>query len=186
MKMPNSQTINATISGTVILSNDITITNVYYILSFIVSLIYVSQLTCFSICYLNFFVDKSLILQSLSQKRIGIAKRLGDLYVFYALPTSCTILPPFASHILSSLDSNSTLWHHRLGHLSDYVYKCIATQFPFIPYNKIGPCDICHFSNKKCLPFPVSTNTSYVIFELIHADIWGPYSTPSIDGHRYF
>lgn len=44
MKMPNDHTTNATISGTVIVSNFITLTNVYYIHSFIVNLIYVTQL----------------------------------------------------------------------------------------------------------------------------------------------
>lgn len=45
MKMPNGHATNATISGHVILSNYIMLTNVYYIPSFEVNLISVTQLT---------------------------------------------------------------------------------------------------------------------------------------------
>ncbi|KAK2391726.1 putative mitochondrial protein [Trifolium repens] len=30
------------------------------------------------------------------------------------------------------------------------------------------------------------TSSSSKIFDIVHADIWGPYSIPSIDGHKYF
>jgi len=40
-------------------------------------------------------------------------------------------------------------------------------------------------SKKNCL-FPISTTVSLKFFELIHVDIWGPYSIPSFEGHRFF
>ena len=38
------------------------------------------------------------------------------------------------------------------------------------------------------LPFPasISSSSSSSCFDLIHADIWGPYSTPSLNGSKYF
>ena len=36
------------------------------------------------------------------------------------------------------------------------------------------------------MPFPKSTSVSLSCFDLIHADIWGPYSTSSLNGSRYF
>ncbi|XP_061373503.1 uncharacterized protein LOC133315841 [Gastrolobium bilobum] len=36
------------------------------------------------------------------------------------------------------------------------------------------------------LPFPSSITKSTNVFQLLHADIWGPYSVPSIHGYRYF
>jgi hypothetical protein len=42
MKMPNGSTTNSTICGTVILSNFITLQNVYYIPSFTVNLVSVT------------------------------------------------------------------------------------------------------------------------------------------------
>lgn len=38
----------------------------------------------------------------------------------------------------------------------------------------------------KRLPFPLSISTSSKNVALVYADIYGPYSTPSIDGHYYF
>lgn len=56
----------------------------------------------------------------------------------------------------------------------------MATEFPFLPFTKIGPGDICHYSKQKCLPFPVSTSMSSNIFDLVHANTWGPIIAPSL------
>lgn len=167
MNMPNGNTTNATIFGTVILSKFITLQNVYYIPEFNVNLISVTQLTSTSTCYFTFQHDKCLILQNMSQKMIGLARRLGDLYVFYVEPISCN--PPSASTCNASytLDNDANIWHLRLDHISDSVHKCISVQFPFIPFNKIGPYHTCHFSKHKSLPYPVSTSISSHIFELV-------------------
>lgn len=73
-----------------------------------------------------------------------------------------------------------------LGNISDSIHKCISAQFPFIPFNKYGPCDTFQFSKHKNLPYPVSTTSSSKKFDLVHVDIWGPYSTLSINGHKHF
>ena len=38
----------------------------------------------------------------------------------------------------------------------------------------------------SCLSFPESTSRSLHCFELIHIDIWAPFSIPSKNGSRYF
>ena len=40
--------------------------------------------------------------------------------------------------------------------------------------------------SKKRLPFPLSSSKSKKCFDLIHIDVWGPYSVTSIHGHKYF
>ena len=47
-------------------------------------------------------------------------------------------------------------------------------------------CDACHKAKQKKLIFPVSSSHSLSPFALIHVDIWGPCSTTSIHGHKYF
>jgi hypothetical protein len=47
-------------------------------------------------------------------------------------------------------------------------------------------CDICHFAKQRKLPFNTSHSIAKTNFELLHFDIWGPLSTTSIHGHRYF
>lgn len=87
-----------------------------------------------------------------------------------------------------NIDDLAELWHYRLGHLYASIHKCLSFQFPYVSYkSKAGfPCDICHFSKKKVLPYSNSNSKGTHIFELLHYDIWGPYATPSIYDHIYF
>ena len=47
-------------------------------------------------------------------------------------------------------------------------------------------CYVYPLAKQHKFPFPKSTSVSLSCFDLIHADIWGPYSTPSLNGSRYF
>lgn len=47
-------------------------------------------------------------------------------------------------------------------------------------------CHICPQAKQKRLKFPDSLYKSSVIFQLIHADEWGPYRTPTYDRKYYF
>ena len=38
----------------------------------------------------------------------------------------------------------------------------------------------------KRLPFHLSVSSSFSCFDIIHANIWGPYSTPSLNGLNIF
>ena len=40
--------------------------------------------------------------------------------------------------------------------------------------------------SKKKLPFPLSASKSKKYFDLIHVDVWEPYSSSSIHVHKYF
>lgn len=122
------------------------------------------------------------------KRTIGTADRHGDLYVIQAQATFSEPLEHFSCNTAFTFTDTTTLWHHRLGHTSDSVHKCITSQFPSIAYklNKQFPCDTCQFSKQRRLPYAISTSQSYKIFDILHADIWGPYSIASISGHKYF
>jgi len=79
-----------------------------------------------------------------------------------------------------------TLCHFRLRHVSNKCIDVIMTKFPFVKYNKSIVCDVCHFANQKRLLFSITTSNSKKCFELIHVDVWRPYSIPSIHDHKYF
>ena len=36
------------------------------------------------------------------------------------------------------------------------------------------------------MPFPSSSMKTSASFELLHLDVWGPYTTPTFDGNKYF
>ncbi|KAK2413561.1 putative mitochondrial protein [Trifolium repens] len=189
MGLPNGHKTNATISGTVKISSSITLYNVYYIPSFTVNLISVTKLLTSLDCHITFHPNNCLIVQNSTKKMIGTAERHGDLYALQVHAPVSLLSPMFSCNSVSNNMDDASLWHCRLGHISDSIHKCIASKFPFIAYknhNKNTPCDVCHFSKQRILPYPNSITHSSNIFDLLHADIWGPYATPSVSGHRYF
>lgn len=52
--------------------------------------------------------------------------------------------------------------------------------------NKDEPCDICFKAKQTRVSFPVSSSNENELFELIHCDVWGPYSVSSSSGASYF
>ena len=89
-------------------------------------------------------------------------------------------IKPFGStHIINTVNVSAsdleTLWHFRLGHISNKCIDVIKNKFPFVKYNKSFVCDVCRFTKQKRLSFPISTSKSEKCFDLIHVDIWGPY-----------
>ena len=52
--------------------------------------------------------------------------------------------------------------------------------------NKSFDCTICPLTKQKRLHFPLSISSSSSCFDLVHADVWGPYSTISLNGSKYF
>lgn len=76
------------------------------------------------------------------------------------------------------------VWHSRLGHTSKIVMKHIACLS-----NKVSDdfvCEACLLAKQTRLPFHRSSSSLSDVFELLHADIWGPYRQPSLMGHLTF
>ena len=126
-----------------------------------------------------------------SLKTIGLAKMQDRLYIL-RIPSyqKLQIKPIKYAHTINIVNVSAsdleTLWYFRLGHVSNKRIDVIMTKFPFVKYNKFIVCDVCYFAKQKRLSFPISTSKSKKCFELIHVDVWGPYSIPSIHGHKYF
>ena len=56
---------------------------------------------------------------------------------------------------------SSELWHYRLGHLSSKRLQILRDKFPFITIgNSNFPCDVCHYSKQKRLPYTQRWGTS--------------------------
>ncbi|KAL6324487.1 hypothetical protein AAG906_013299 [Vitis piasezkii] len=79
-----------------------------------------------------------------------------------------------------SSTNKHSLWHQRLGHPSESVFNKIHPSLP----KGTDVCDICHYSKSTRLPFNLSLSKSSEMFELVHSDVWGPFSL-SIDGRYY-
>ena len=74
----------------------------------------------------------------------------------------------------------------RLGHPSSGKIDIVNKIVPFVKCNKIAHREICPVAKQKRLSFSSSTHVSDLPFDLIHCDLWGPFSTPTMDGYKYF
>ena len=132
---------------------------------------------------------------------IGLGKMQGGIYTLksnpsVSLPASVfyflAMLSMFSSFCFNSCISKvdkTSLWHCRLGHPSPQRLVLLQSLVPNVitcNINKIFDCSVCPLAKQKMLHFPSSVSSSSSCFELVHADIWGPYSTPSLNGSKYF
>ena len=47
-------------------------------------------------------------------------------------------------------------------------------------------CQVCPMAKLKRLPFPFNNKICASAFDLVHMDVCGPYSIPTLDGYEYF
>lgn len=84
--------------------------------------------------------------------------------------------------------TNSNICHFRLGHLSrnhlNVLHKKISLYFKLYQWKMW--CDVCLLAKQRKLSFLSSINRAFKILELIHMDIWDPFSKTPIHGHNFF
>jgi hypothetical protein len=139
---------------------------------------------------------------------IGVDKEEDGLYYLLQVPNlnksylfhSAVHTSHFNVHTLSNsiLSNNSvsfgaldhsvdnSLWHYRLGHLSDAPLKILSHVIPHFTHESNKTCTVFPLAKQHRLPFSHSDTISQNLFDLIHCDIWGPFSIQSISGARYF
>ncbi|PNY16454.1 flavonol sulfotransferase-like protein [Trifolium pratense] len=137
--------------------------------------------------------------ETLSQKTIGVAELNHGLYLLNTnfssdLSAKQNFQLQFPISTVNSLDSSKlvnnndcNLWHMRFGHTSYDKLVEINKVFPFVKLSKSNiPCDTCFYAKQKRLSFATSSSVSKAVFDLVHMDIWGPLSIPSMSGYKYF
>jgi len=58
--------------------------------------------------------------------------------------------------------------------------------FPYISFYENKPCDVCYYAEQYKLSFTHNSTRTKNIFDMIHVDIWGPFGTASMHGHKFF
>lgn len=94
---------------------------------------------------------------------------------------------------VSSINSESKLWHARLGHLhADAMLKLInkrmADGLPSLTSSlDLGVCEGCALGKSHRVAMPHrATSRATKLLELVHSDICGPIQVNSLGGKRYF
>ena len=88
----------------------------------------------------------------------------------------------------TKVENISQLWHKRLGHSSVKTMKGTQSLVKDMPLvNEFDHvCDVCQQGKQVRLPFPHSSWKAKYKLELVHSDVCGPMSVPSLNGSRYF
>ncbi|KAL5560411.1 hypothetical protein UlMin_036622 [Ulmus minor] len=141
--LPNGQKVSIARIGTVRISSSLLLDKVLFVPSFQYNLISISALTKFSNCVLMFSADGCVIQDTTRAIRIGKGNRVGNLY--YLVHDNTRICSSFLSD--SSMVSNDTLWHYRLGHSSNVKTHPIDKALLFDSANNNDfHCSICHLA----------------------------------------
>jgi transposase InsO family protein len=81
------------------------------------------------------------------------------------------------------------LWHRRMGHLHHRALKIlgeIATGLPPCSVDSHEVCKGCTLGKYAKTSYPSRDDRAKGILELIHSDVCGPFSSPSLRGFRYY
>ena len=194
VRLPNGQFASVTHVGTIKITEFLVLTNVLCIPSFSFNLISVSKLIKNLQCCVIFLSNFCFIQHLPSWKTIGVGEEVDGLYHLLHKPMS--VIPKISVSVHSATFmqndkfcvnfANNSLWHYRLGHPADLPFKMLSHVIPHAIHESNKSCNICPLAKQHRLSFPHSITMSAQPFELIHCDIWGPFSTKSLSGSSYF
>ena len=153
--------------------------DVLYIPSFPFQLLSVKRITTVLNCEVVFSSYRVIFQDLVTKKMIGEGFLLHGLYYFSPDPELSKSFQAISA--IAAPVNEHLLWHRRLAHPSNSVFNSL---FPSLSKGSLD-CEICHFAKSCRLPFKTSLSQTSHIFEMIHSDVWGPFSA-SIDGFRYF
>ena len=164
--LPNNSRIQVHSIREVLISDTLVLHDVLYILIFRVNLISTSALLKHSHFRISFDPFGFVIQNLNSMKVIGKVNHVEGLYVLHSVHSPT---PPFIS-IVNAV--SSTIWHARLGHVSDRVLHRII---PSLSSHKLGSnddsCDVGPLAKLRCLSFHCNNCLSIMPFDLVHCDI---------------
>ena len=148
------------------------------------NLVSIQKLTHDLKCYVIFFPSYCVLQKQGLGRRIGLAKERSGLYHLESSQKTSNNLS--LSFLNSSNKDTIWLYHLRLGHSSFRVLKVI---FPYL-FQGLDifefHCETCELEKHTRVSFLISNKRSSHPFHLIHIDIWGPSTIPTVSGARWF
>ncbi|CAN1268353.1 Retrovirus-related Pol polyprotein from transposon TNT 1-94 [Linum perenne] len=174
--LPNGSSTSVSHIGSARISSSLILHDVLVIPSFAFNLLSISKLSSQLGCHAIFSSQACVIQDPTNSQTIGIAKLRGGLYLLEQHDKDGHTLM-----IGASSPVYFDLWHYRLGHSSvrpQHLTGC--------PVNHRFHCRICPAAKQTRIQFPDSVSRAECCFDLVHMDVWGPYSIASMGGHKYF
>ena len=87
------------------------------------------------------------------------------------------------------MDSDTALWHNRLGHMSEKGMKLLHSKkvLPSLKCVNMDFCEICMYGKQKRVSFvKTGKENKKEKLELVHTDVWGPAQVSSLGGSHYY
>ena len=107
-------------------------------------------------------------------------KKTGTLYM-----TSS----PRDTIVAADTSTNTSLWHRRLGHMSEKGMKMLLSKGKLLELKSIDfdMCESCILGKQKNVSFLKTGRIPKAEkLELVHTDLWGPSLVASFEGSRYY
>lgn len=109
---------------------------------------------------------------------VARGKKTGTLYVTSNI-----------EHVIAVANTESDLWHQRLGHMSEKGIKTLLAKgkFPKLKNVDLSMCEDCIFGKQKKVSFTKTGKAPKAKkLELVHTDVWGPSPVPSLADSLYY
>ena len=91
--------------------------------------------------------------------------------------------------VVTEAVNNSTMWHQRLGHMSEKGMKLMAAKGKqsSLKHVDVGACEYCILGKQKKVSFSRAGKTLKVEkLEFVHTYVWGPAPMKSVGNSRYY
>ncbi|KAE8731263.1 hypothetical protein F3Y22_tig00002840pilonHSYRG00865 [Hibiscus syriacus] len=91
-------------------------------------------------------------------------------------------------HSVESCDDTTKLWHMRLAHLSERGMAELHKRnlLHGVKSCKLDFCKYCVLGKQTKVRFKTAKHTTQGILDYVHSDVWGPSTTSSLGGSRYY
>ena len=90
---------------------------------------------------------------------------------------------------VTDASTNTSLWHHRLGHMSEKGMEMLLSKrkLPELKSIDFDMCESCILGKQKNVSFLKTSKTPKAEkLELVYTNLWGPSSVASLGGSRYY
>ena len=90
---------------------------------------------------------------------------------------------------ITTIDSDTVLWHNRLGHMSEKGMKVIHSKkvLPGLKCVNMDFCESCVYGKQKRVSFvKTRKENKKEKLELVHSDVWGLAQVSSLGGSHYY
>ena len=111
---------------------------------------------------------------------LACGKKTGTLYVTSSRRDIIRV---------ADASTNTSLWHHRLGHMSEKGMEMLLSKrkLPELKSIDFDMCESCILGKQKNVSFLKTSKTPKAEkLELVYINLWGPSSVASLGGSRYY